>query len=581
MTRGRVAVGSALRSSFRGRWLAALLVVASVAAATALLAGGLSAVGVLAVSLAIIVGLTVWLLDDADARLLIRGVTLVFLARAVAASVLHIYLQARNAGGALFDDDFGYVTLGAALARAWHGEDVGAAGIYFTDPSTFNTFVRVVGALFWLIGPDVAAMKIVNTAFAVASAVLVYRTALVTVGAGPARIALSVLLIFPSLALWSSLVLKDSFSLLCLTGVLWTITEYTRGYRLAWLPAVVLFTLPLLDTRPYLYSVLAVAWPIALVVQRLSRGHPGLRVILASSLTAGLMLTLIREGTGVQPTTVGGLEYQRQAMSDGARSAIVEYTQKAAGSPGDCFVVAVPGVSLQSDRTPVSHTVELGATIVYARRQTTDIAPPADSVRVEPGDIVCIAGLVVASPTPQPQPAGSPAVGPTPAPTSPVLPTPTPSPSLLPVVAVSRTGSTRIDTAPEPGAPPVAAEDDAIQRNLAYLPRGLSYVIGAPFPWDVLTPSRWALAAELAVWYPTVAFGLLGLVGVWRRRLFEAALPLMLGVALTGVLSLTEGNLGTLIRHRAMLVPFAVFFAAVGFWDARSTLPRRLRKLLG
>jgi len=143
---------------------------------------------------------------------------------------------------------------------------------------------------------------------------------------------------------------------------------------------------------------------------------------------------------------------------------------------------------------------------------------------------------------------------------------------------VSSTGSTKIEPTQPPGKVLLPA-DNSIQQNVSYLPRGAFYLIAAPFPWDDLTLARIALLPELVCWYLTVILGLLGLVWCWRRRRLEVLYVLAVGLTIAGVLSLAEGNLGTLVRHRAMLIPFALIFASFGALPLIPAIEGRLRAI--
>jgi len=541
----------------------------TVSALTSWLAGGWSAVFVFAVAAGVVAGVAALLPDRVDAAFVARSVIFVFSARAIATAILHIGLLGRNAAGAMFEDDFSYVSIAASLARAWHGESVVVVG----DQSTMNAYVRAAGALFWLIGPNVAALKLANTAFAVIAALFVYRTTFLVAGRSPARAALWLLLVFPSIGLWSSLALKEGFSLFCSAGVVWSVTESLRRARLTWLVATVLFALPLQDTRTYLFQVLVIAWPLALLLSRVVQRRPPIGVVAASAVVAVVLLGNIRPGLAVTSSSVGALEALRGNMAEGARSAIVESTKVFQGSDGDCFTIAIPGRTQDPTRSPDVQVVRAGTTFTYVDRQTTDIEPPRGSVRVQPGDIACIGheppgGILAAFASPEPTAS-------LPVPRS-STPPPLPRPSVPPVISLSQTGSMRIDATPAPDAVALEAQDDSFQRNLAYLPQGVLLVIAAPFPWQVLSPSRLLLIPEFIFWYPTFVFGLIGIAVAWRRRHVEALYVLLVGLAVAGILSLAEGNLGTLVRHRSMLVPFAAVFTSLGFCVAAPHLRRAL-----
>jgi dolichyl-phosphate-mannose-protein mannosyltransferase len=90
------------------------------------------------------------------------------------------------------------------------------------------------------------------------------------------------------------------------------------------------------------------------------------------------------------------------------------------------------------------------------------------------------------------------------------------------------------------------------------------YVLLAPFPW---TPRR-ALdllpAPEMLLWYAALAGGLVTVVR--RSHLWRSLAPLVLFVGGTLlVLLAAEGNVGTLFRHRAMVVPFVLILASPAF----------------
>lgn len=489
------------------------------------------------------------LADTDDLRLVVGLVTGAFLVRVAAASFLHLYLQERTPGGAMFEDDLGYVTLAALIARIWHGEDVP----FPVDPSIVNAYVKSASAVFWLFGPNVIALKLANTALAVAASVLGYRVALLIGGRTVALLAGGALLVWPSLGLWSALTLKEAFSLISMMGITWGVTELIRSRRLAWFVPIVAFALPLQDTRGYLFTLLVALWPIVLGVLWLARRTVPVSHLIASAVVAFVLIANITPGLGVGVDSLAKVDETRSGMAEGARSAIVESTRTVSARDGECFTVALIGRSAEVGLDPQVHIVRPGSTLVFASRETTDIKPPANSIGVRPGDIVCIGFR----PTPPPS-VGTAA---------------TPSP--LPQVFLSSTGSTQMHD-PAAGGDLRPSEGAGVLRNLAYLPVGALFLIGAPFPWDLLSPSRVIALPEMLLWYPTVVSAFIGLALLWRSRRWEALYVVLAGLGIAGVLSLAEGNLGTLVRHRGMVVPYAVIVAAVGAAAVARVLRRRL-----
>lgn len=110
--------------------------------------------------------------------------------------------------------------------------------------------------------------------------------------------------------------------------------------------------------------------------------------------------------------------------------------------------------------------------------------------------------------------------------------------------------------------------------NARHLPTGFLFMLGAPFPPLARTLGDVAMIPEMLLWYLCLAFAAVGVVRTWREgRLAQLAYPLMILFMLFGLLSLVEGNVGTLVRHRAMVVPFVVILGAIGAGPVSVRLP--------
>ncbi len=129
---------------------------------------------------------------------------------------------------------------------------------------------------------------------------------------------------------------------------------------------------------------------------------------------------------------------------------------------------------------------------------------------------------------------------------------------------------------PQAAAPTIPLLDHFLDKAtiaiLLYIPVGLVYVIGTPFPWMLYNWMTRAIAPEMLVWYVLVLLAVYGSI-VSRMRWREWFLPAALIVMLTLVLAAIEGNVGTMARHRVMLVaPFVFIFSAEGIihlWEWR------------
>jgi len=91
----------------------------------------------------------------------------------------------------------------------------------------------------------------------------------------------------------------------------------------------------------------------------------------------------------------------------------------------------------------------------------------------------------------------------------------------------------------------------------------LSFVI-VPLPWQVVTRSELAFVPEQLLWYLLVVAAIVGLRPAWRRD--SLLLSLLVGYVLpiAAVLALINGNVGTLVRLRGLVIPFLLWVAALG-----------------
>ena len=154
--------------------------------------------------------------------------------------------------------------------------------------------------------------------------------------------------------------------------------------------------------------------------------------------------------------------------------------------------------------------------------------------------------------TPKPSASGPPATA---GPSATVPPSAT---TVAPSVAtVAPSAAVVSDTA----APAASDAESPPTMTLSYLPVGLAYAIFAPVPLLTRRVQELIAAPEMVWWY-VLCLG--ALVTVWReRRGWRALTPVVLttgGILL--VLALTEGNVGTLFRHRGMVVPLVALLAA-------------------
>ncbi len=100
---------------------------------------------------------------------------------------------------------------------------------------------------------------------------------------------------------------------------------------------------------------------------------------------------------------------------------------------------------------------------------------------------------------------------------------------------------------------------------LSAIPQGLTYLILAPFPWQLTSVRQMITLPEMVVWWASLPLLVLGLWFTIKHRLREVAPILIFTTLLTLTYSILMGNVGTAYRQRAQLLIFYFIFVAVGF----------------
>lgn len=108
------------------------------------------------------------------------------------------------------------------------------------------------------------------------------------------------------------------------------------------------------------------------------------------------------------------------------------------------------------------------------------------------------------------------------------------------------------------------ATGDSLRRTLRHLPCAAAYVLFAPFPWSLRRPLDALPIPEMLLWYLALFGGTFVLIRRWRSWRSFVPLVFFVGGTLL-VFMLAEGNVGTLFRHRAMVIPFVIIAASPAF----------------
>jgi hypothetical protein len=123
---------------------------------------------------------------------------------------------------------------------------------------------------------------------------------------------------------------------------------------------------------------------------------------------------------------------------------------------------------------------------------------------------------------------------------------------------------------PDIGAIPSMTFSEAMR----FLLRGAVAYVVVPLPWKVESRSALVYLPEQVVWYVIAALAPFGFLSAFRRDGVVAGLLLTHAILAAGAVAFTEGNIGTLVRHRGLAIPYVVWVSAVGMCEL---LTRRSR----
>ena len=113
---------------------------------------------------------------------------------------------------------------------------------------------------------------------------------------------------------------------------------------------------------------------------------------------------------------------------------------------------------------------------------------------------------------------------------------------------------------------------------LSAIPVGLTYLLLAPFPWQLASLRQMITLPEMVVWWLSLPILVLGGWFTIKHRLREIAPILIFTTLLTLTYSIMQGNVGTAYRQRAQLLVFYFVFVAVGFMLVKEKREAQARK---
>jgi hypothetical protein len=100
---------------------------------------------------------------------------------------------------------------------------------------------------------------------------------------------------------------------------------------------------------------------------------------------------------------------------------------------------------------------------------------------------------------------------------------------------------------------------------LSAIPIGVTYLLFAPFPWQLANLRQSITLPEMVIWWMSFPFLVLGLWFTLKYRLRQSLPILIFTFMLTLAYSVFQGNVGTAYRQRSQLLVFYFIFVSVGY----------------
>ena len=112
---------------------------------------------------------------------------------------------------------------------------------------------------------------------------------------------------------------------------------------------------------------------------------------------------------------------------------------------------------------------------------------------------------------------------------------------------------------------------------ISAIPIGFSYLMFAPFPWQMLDTKTLLLLPEMILWWGSIPVMIIGLWYTIKNR-FRPAIPILIfSLMLTLAYSVFQGNVGMTYRQRTQIQVFLFIFIAVGWGVIRER--REIKKM--
>ena len=100
--------------------------------------------------------------------------------------------------------------------------------------------------------------------------------------------------------------------------------------------------------------------------------------------------------------------------------------------------------------------------------------------------------------------------------------------------------------------------------TIRYLARGVVSYVAVPLPWTAQSRAALAYLPEQVIWYVLAMLAPAGVLFGFRRDATVTGLLLGHALVIAAAVAFTGGNVGTLVRHRGLALPYLVWLSGVG-----------------
>jgi hypothetical protein len=460
------------------------------------------------------------------ARPVVTVFLVAFAVRAVAAIVIW-----QTRGGVLFFDDGNYHAISVDWAKGRLGDRDPFDPFFFSENWGYLLPISIAKRVF---GSSPLSGQLLVAVAGAGVAALVAALAHRCLRVGAALAAGLFVALLPSQVMWSSITLKDPFvaTLAAAVAMLVVIELSSRRWRHAAIVVALVGVLCVLEAvRIHSFAIACWALVIAAVLapspQRLARiaGATAIALLLPAALGHGL--------GAIDALSQKSLTERRVLNAQSAETAVVRpvfHPEDATENADHAETAAADAAAAAAAAQQAAADLRALAAAAAAETDESDTTTPADA---EAREAAAAAAAEAAADAEREAAAAATAAQ----------------------EAAEKAAAAQED---------IVAAQDSVEKNLAYLPKGVALMILQPFLWD-LTPngSVRAAAMEHLLWYPIVALALLGLGKAWRhRRVF--AFPVAFGAGAVIATALSEGNFGTAFRHRTDFVWVVALLAGGG-----------------